>query len=276
MYTVDCNGIEYECVGSGKIKLSDKLFVGDIVDFDGGRINFIVERKNLITRPNVANIDILIIVISNVPKPDFLLVDKLLINCRLENITPIICINKLDILDSTFIKNIKKNYAETEAKILITSAKMDKGIKKLKKEVKNKLSSFCGQSAVGKTSILNCLGKNLSLETGELSKKTDRGKHTTRTSQIFKLFKNTYITDTPGFSKIDLERMDPERLSLCYPEYIKYSEKCKFRGCTHTDEPQCEIKKLADKGRLSLDRYNRYVNIQKEIAKEWKNRYGKN
>jgi len=256
--------------------LTDKLFVGDIVDFSDGRINSILERKNLISRPNVANIDVLIIVLSEVPKPDFILLDKLLINCQIENITPIICINKQDISDRRFIRDILKEYEPVGFEILITSAKTGKGIKRLKKEIKNKLSSFSGQSAVGKTSILNCLDKNLSLETGELSLKTDRGKHTTRTSQIFKISKNTYITDTPGFSKIDLEKIEPNKLKEFYPEYLKNSDKCKFRGCTHINEPDCRIKKMTEAGGLSVDRYYRYLQIYDEIFREWKFRYGKN
>lgn len=252
------------------------MYVGDIVDFSDGRINFIEKRKNLISRPNAANIDLLIIVLSQVPKPDFLLIDKLLINCSLENITPLLCINKLDISDSSFIKDVLNNYKAAGIKCLVVSAKTGKGIKKLKKEIKNKLSCFGGQSAVGKTSILNCLDKNLSLETGELSLKTERGKHTTRTSQIFKIFKNTYITDTPGFSKIDLEKIEPGQLAEHYPEYLKNSFKCKFRGCTHTSEPDCEIKKMVEKNKLSLERYSRYLQIFEEIKKEWKFRYGKN
>lgn len=273
---MDAEGCEYECSGAGKIKLTDKLYVGDIVDFSDGRINSILERKNLILRPNVANIDLLIIVLSQVPKPDFILLDKLIINCQIENITPIICINKQDISGKSFIKDIISEYKPLGLKIFITSAKTGKGIKKLKKEIKNKLSSFSGQSAVGKTSILNCLDKNLSLETGELSLKNDRGKHTTRTSQIFKVAKNTYITDTPGFSKIDLEKIEPGKLQEFYPEFIKNANKCKFRGCTHINEPNCQIKKMADRNELSVNRYDRYLQIYDEIYREWKYRYGKN
>lgn len=251
------------------------MFVGDIVDFSDNRINSIEERKNLLSRPNVSNIDLLIIVLSEIPKPDFILVDKLIINCQVENIEPLICINKQDISDKRFIKDVMNEYKLCGTKILITSAKTGKGIKKLKKEIKNKLSSFSGQSAVGKTSILNCLDKNLSLETGTLSYKTDRGKHTTRTSEIFRIAKNTYVTDTPGFSKMNLEKIEPNKLQEFYPEFSKYADKCKFRGCTHVNEPNCQVKKMAEKNIISEFRYYRYLQIYDEIFLEWKYRYGK-
>lgn len=253
--------------------MDTELFVGDIVEFSPDGISVLCPRTNLCTRPYVANLDALIIVLSVLPSPDYVLVDKLLILCAQQKITPILCVNKKDISTNAFLKKVERDYKHFN--IFIVSAKSGKNLKKLKKAIKNKFVGFCGQSAVGKTSILNALNKGFNLEIGDLSRKTERGKHTTRTTEIFKLFKNTYICDTPGFTKISLSDIDPEVLKDFYPEFSEVENGCKFSMCLHINEPNCKVQKLVESGKLSEDRYYRYLDIHDEVTREWKNRYGK-
>jgi len=253
--------------------MDTELFVGDIVEFSADGISVLCPRINLCTRPSVANLDALIIVLAVLPSPDYILVDKLLILCAQQKITPILCLNKKDISTKGFLKKVQNDYKHFN--IFIVSAKSGKNIKRFKKAIKNKFVGFCGQSAVGKTSILNALNKDFTLEVGDLSKKTDRGKHTTRTTEIFKLFKNTYICDTPGFSKISLSEFDPNTLKDYYPEFKEAEKGCKFSMCLHINEPDCKVQELVDSGKISEDRYYRYLDIHDEVSREWKNRYGK-
>ena len=172
-----------------KIKQNAEFLIGDEVEFfeEGGThyITKILPRKNFLVRPKVANIDQLIIVIASVPKPDLMLVDKLIIYADSKGIDTLLVINKSDLSNKEFLEDIKKQYESVVEDILIMSAKQMRGLEGLKAKLTNKLSVFAGQSAVGKSTILNSLSAKLDLEVGDLSKKTERGKHTTRTAQIF-------------------------------------------------------------------------------------------
>lgn len=263
-YTIKCGDTLYSCGARGVLKIkSDGLCVGDYVEFDGKAIKKVMERKNRFIRPNVANIDAVVIVTSPAPAPDFYLIDKLILNSVKEDVEIIIVVNKTDV-DETIVDKIKCEYQALNVKILPISVYENKGVEEIKSLLKDKLSVLAGQSAVGKTSLINLLF-NLNNKTGELSDKIVRGKHTTTRSEIFEK-DGIKLIDSPGFAVIDAD-VSIDELPECYPEYLEVSHLCKFRGCTHVNEPQCKVKELVEKGILSKDRYERYVEIYEQVSK---------
>jgi len=253
-----------KCGARGVLKLKGEgISVGDYVKINKTTIESVEERKNHFIRPNVSNVDVIVGVFSPEPKPDYYLVDKLLVNAIKENVEFVLAVNKIDVDDKLY-EFIENTYSPLGVKVLSVSAKNGDGIEALKEILKGKLSVLAGQSAVGKTSIVNKMF-GLELKVGELSDKISRGKHTTTRSEIFE-FGDVKIIDSPGFAVIDAD-VSLKELPDCYPDYLKVSDKCKFRGCTHTAEPQCKVKQLVEAGELSKDRYARYVEIYNEISK---------
>lgn len=268
----------YVCTALGKLKQDGKVLVGDRVEIDvvgktQSVITKVLPRKNLLIRPPIANIDNLVIVLSSSPQPDFILIDKLIIMCLVNDIKPIICINKLDILKDDFVNYIHSQYDNVVLDIVEISAITLENLNALSSLLINKISAFAGQSAVGKSTILNALTQGATAKTGELSLKTNRGRHTTRHTQMYEIQANTFICDTPGFSMLNLENITYNNLSFYYPDFAEF--KCKFSGCTHTKEDStfCAVKKAVEQGGLNKERYDRYVKIYEELKKE--NAYGK-
>ena len=263
-YSVKCENIIYKCKARGVLKIkSEGISVGDYVRFNVDAIEKVLPRKNHFIRPNVANIDLIVAVVSPEPKPDFYLLDKLYLNSIKENVEFIIVTNKTDI-SSNLYEEIKSEYGNLGVNILSVSAENGQGIDKLKELLTGKLTVLAGQSAAGKTSIINKMF-DLSLRVGALSDKILRGKHTTTRSEIFEC-DGIRIIDSPGFAVIDA-MVSLGELPECYPEYFEYSSMCKFRGCSHITEPDCKVKEMVDKGVLSINRYNRYKEIYDEISK---------
>ena len=267
VYTVDTENGVYNCVVRKRIKNDVKLVVGDIVEVletcDAFVIDDLYDRKNSLIRPYVANVDVAVIVVSPKPKPDFLLVDKDIVNAIDENIEPIIVCNKSDVskLDLSEYKNFKVFY---------TSAKTEDGIKELKNYLSNKTVCLIGQSAVGKSSLINAMA-NLNLQTGGLAKKTERGKHTTRQTELIKC-DDFWVIDTCGFSLLNTIDIEPEELRLYYEEFLSYADECRYHGCTHTTEPDCEIiRRVGDD--IPKGRYERYVEIFKELEEKRRKKY---
>lgn len=251
-----------QCDARGLLKIkSDGILVGDFVEIEDTTIVRVLQRKNRFIRPNVSNVDCVVAVISPQPKPDYFLIDKLCVNALKEEVEFVLVINKSDI-DSNLINEIKTEYSNACVKIFSVSSKNGDGISELKLYLSEKLSVFAGQSAVGKTSITNAMF-SLQLKTGDLSQKIVRGKHTTTRSEIFE-YENVRIIDSPGFAVIDAD-VELNDLKIFYPEYLEVSNLCKFRGCAHVSEPNCKVKELVDNGILSKKRYERYVQIYKEI-----------
>lgn len=284
-YTVltDC-GAEYVCKARGRFRKEGiSPVVGDKVEFTvdentgNGFIARILERKNVLVRPAVANLDKLIIVMSaSVPKPDFFLTDKLIATCEMHSITPVLVINKCDDKEAEVeITRIRAEYDCTGYRIHEVSAMTGKGIETLRSEMAGCVSCFAGQSAVGKSSILNAVTPELCLETGELSRKTDRGKHTTRHAQLWRTDNGGAFLDTPGFSLVEFFEMDPKLLSGFYIEMRTVENMCRFTGCMHINEPDCAVKLLVDEGKLSKGRYERYKVICGELEELYKHRYDK-
>lgn len=258
------DGQTYKCSARGVLKIKgDGLSVGDYVYFENNAIKSVQKRKNHFIRPNVSNVDVVVAVFSPEPKPDFCLLDKLYINAVKENVEFVIVVNKHDV-SATVYDEIVKDYGSLGIKIFSVSSKTNVGIEELKQFLVGKLAVLAGQSASGKTSIVNAMF-NLQLKTGDLSEKIARGKHTTTRSEIFE-HDNVRIVDSPGFAVLDAQ-ISLEDLPLCYPEYVEVSCECKFRGCVHVHEPDCKVKELVLSGDLSSRRYDRYVIIYNEISK---------
>ena len=249
--------------------------MGDIVEFSKQGKSYVIEqilpRKNSLIRPYVANIDVALITIAKSPKPDFVLVDKIIINCKHCNITPILVVNKSDILDSDFKNEIIKDYKDI-LDIYFVSALEKQGIEEIKQLIKDKVICFCGQSAVGKSSIINCLLEDRTLAVGGLSKKTERGKHTTRVTEIIKIAEG-YVVDTCGFTMLENIDISEQDLFRYYPEFYLASLSCKYRGCSHIHEPECKVKQLVESGEISKSRYERYVQIYTEIKESRRKKY---
>jgi ribosome biogenesis GTPase len=250
--------------------------VGDLVELSFPETGFasmdeILPRTNALLRPPVANIDLLVIVLSaGVPKPDFLLADKLLIQAHTLKIEPLIVLNKIDAAKDDITEEFVGDYAAFRT--LLASSRTGEGIDALEAALTNRVSCFAGQSAVGKSSLLNALFPELSLETGELAKKTDRGKHTTRQAELWP-FLGGAVLDTPGFSLFEMSELSQDALNLCYPEFSGVFTECRFTGCRHNAEPDCAVKALLLEGKLSKGRYERYLEIQKEIEEKRKHKY---
>ena len=251
-----------KCDARGLLKIkSEGILTGDVVEIENNTILSVKPRKNRLIRPNVANVDLIVAVLSPQPKPDFYLIDKLLINSIKENIDFCIVLNKSDI-KSNIYQEVEAEYSNLGIKIMNVSSNNKDGINQLKELLKGKLSVFAGQSAVGKTSITNAMF-NLELKTGEVSEKIERGRHTTTRSEIFE-YEGIKVIDSPGFAVIDAD-VSIDDLPQCYPEYFKVSNECKFRGCSHIAEPNCKVKELVNNGDFSQKRYERYIEIYNEI-----------
>jgi len=273
LFSIDINGEVFECTARKTIKAvkgstTDKAIVtGDIVNLEKEENGFVISqvlpRKNFIIRPLVANIDQIIVILAPIPKPDFYLIDKLIINASLQNIDVILCLNKTDISDE-LVNELNLQYITAVSKIICISAKKN-DIAPLKEILKNKLSCFCGQSAVGKSTILNSLLGIEKQKTNDVSQKIQRGKNTTTRAEIVKIKDDSYIIDTPGFSMLDIHGLDIYDLDLVYSEYVEVSNKCKYHRCSHTVEPNCFVKELVSLDKLNKDRYNRYCEIHNEL-----------
>lgn len=251
--------------------------VGDFVrvsDQENGYalLSEILLRKNELVRPPVANIDLLVIVLSaSLPKPDFLLADKLLIRASLLKIEPLLVLNKRDDADEAVTKQFLDDYA-AHFHTLLVSAVTREGVPALEEALLGRVSCFAGQSAVGKSSLLNALNPELSLAVGALSEKTEHGRHTTRKVELCP-YRGGALLDTPGFSLYEPDEVTQEAIDKAYPEFGDAYLRCRFTQCAHIDEPDCAVKALMETGGLSEARYKRYVWIRHEIEQRRKHRY---
>lgn len=258
------DGKVYLCRLRGKQRMVGEVYVGDKVEFSfsgkSGNIEKVLPRRNKLTRPYVANIDLAFIVIASEPEPDFLLVDKLIVTCFDRGVKPIIVVNKSD-LGENIVQSVLHDYGE-HFKVYVVSALGGAGTKELIDEIKGKTVCFCGQSAVGKTTLMNSL-TGLAENTGGLSK-IKRGRNTTRHVESYPLL-GGFIVDTCGFSLLDIEGIKAEELGLYYPEFEESRADCKFSTCTHIAEPVCGVKSALEKGLISRNRYVRYKILFEEI-----------
>ncbi|MFO7610921.1 MAG: ribosome small subunit-dependent GTPase A [Clostridia bacterium] len=247
---------------------------GDHVDFiitddnqNEGYLQSIHDRKNVLVRPAVANVSLAFVIISAAdPAPDLYLADKLLCIFESKGIESVICINKSDLADEEEIYSLASQYEMAGYSIALTNARSGDGIDGLRKYFKDRICVFAGQSGVGKSTILNKFIGSQVMETGSLSARVGRGKHTTRHAQFVES-DGGYIVDTPGFSSLDAGLLEPENIKNLYREFVGLSEECRFNGCRHINEPDCAVRKAASEGRISGYRIERYVKIYSQ-AKE--------
>lgn len=270
---------DYMAVARGNLKV-DGIFVGDIVQIDiinnQPTIESVQKRKNCLIRPPLANLDQLIIVIAQIPEPDFMIVDKLILFSLCYGIKPIIVINKMDI-DTGIGDYVVKAYKNVVEHIIFTNAITGGGIKDLKKQMQGKLSAFAGQSAVGKSALVNKIMAKHASEVGEISIKNQKGKNTTRHCEIF--FEDSImITDTAGFTSLD-EKLLPIsyfELPYYYPDFVKHLDNCKYKSCLHIaeKESECAVKQAVAAGLVDKDRYLRYKEIYKILNEKWVKTHG--
>ncbi len=274
-YYVHTDEGTYTCKAKGLFRLDKtKPLVGDNVEIDiipdeemTGNITTIFERQNELIRPNVANVDQTLIIFALVdPVPNFVTLDKMILQYKAQGIPVLICFNKDDLANEDLISDTVDNYAMCGCDLFVTSAKGNEGIDRLTEALAGRTSVVAGPSGVGKSTIINCLTGGEGQATGEISKKLSRGKHTTRHSEIIPIKDNTYIIDTPGFGSFDLFDIRPEDLSDHYEEF-KDCPTCRFMPCSHTHEPDCGIKLSVSSGRIPKMRYDNYVYIYNELSK---------
>lgn len=261
-FTVNCGDVDYVLQGRGKFKLDGRILPGDIVEFQDDAIERLLPRKNELIRPAIANIDKLLIMLAPVPKTDFLLIDKLILCCYLKNIEPVLICNKSDILA---MEETAAEYKRCVTKVFTMSALKGINIEEILEYINGSLSCLSGQSAVGKSTLLNCLTGQGLMPTGELSIKAERGKHTTRHTEIFRLGYDTYIADTPGFSNLNLFGLYAEDLQRYYDDFQEFAGYCRYQPCTHIAEPGCAVKQAAESGAVAMARYKRYIEIFEEL-----------
>jgi len=273
----------FECKAKGvfrnqKIKptVGDDVLI-DIIDEQAltGNIVDILPRDNSLIRPMVSNVDQAVIIFAlSDPKPNFNLLDRFLIMMDKELVKTVICFNKSDLVSDEEVKELKSIYESCGYEVLVTSTYLEddmNGVAGLKSIIKGKTTVFAGPSGVGKSSLLNALNPNAKAQTGSVSEKIKRGKHTTRHSELIWVGEDTYIMDTPGFSSLFVDDMECEELRAYYGEFAKYEEKCKFIGCVHINEPICGVKAALEAGKISELRYDNYKQLYEELKskKKW-------
>lgn len=278
-YVVCENGITYECKAKGVFRNRKiKPLVGDNVEIEIldeeknlGNVEDILPRFNWLNRPAVANVDQTVIIFAvSAPAPNFNLLDRFLINMEQHEVPTVICFNKVDLEDFRQSEDICRSYTKSGYEVLFISAESGYGIDVLEAVIKGKTTVFAGPSGVGKSSTLNSLFPDANVQTGGLSEKIQRGKHTTRHSELMFVDDDTYIMDTPGFSSLYTEGIEAEDLKLYFPEIAAYTGTCKFNMCNHISEPGCLVKKAVSDGRISKMRYDDYVMIYNELKEKRK------
>ena len=263
-----------QCRGRGVFRnRGESPLVGDIVDFtregsSDGTVTKIHERKNALVRPPIANVDQAILVFS-VKEPAFntILLDRFLVVLESFHVQPIICLTKMDLLNESELKELERYIADYEAigyEVLRTFKGDESLMSKIELLLKGRLTVLAGQSGVGKSTMLNTLLPELNLKTGEISQSLGRGKHTTRHVELIEVC-GGLLADTPGFSSFDFDTIEKEELTNCFPEFVRLSEGCKFRGCIHTKEPKCAVKAALEEGAIQQYRYVHYEQFLQEI-----------
>ena len=274
-YYVHTGTRTYTCRAKGIFRLDGtKPLVGDMVDIDviddaddTGNITGIRERSNELIRPMVANVDQAVIIFALTdPAPNFLTLDKMILQYKAQGIPVLICFNKEDIVKDEDVAAVLSDYRGSGCGLFVTSAKESEGVDELKTHLAGRTSVVAGPSGAGKSSLINCLTGSYVMQTGEISEKLLRGKHTTRHSEIIPIGEDTYIIDTPGFGSFELNDIRCEDLSDLYAEFNDLRS-CRFRPCSHVHEPDCAVRSAVEDGLISRMRYDDYVYIYTELSK---------
>ena len=271
------DGNVYECKAKGIFRKDNfKPLVGDNVEITvlneeekEGSVTSILPRRNSLIRPAVANVDqaFLIFAMEN-PKPNFLLLDRFLIMMEQQGIPVVICFNKKDVGEKEEMEKLYEIYTGCGYRVVLSSTYEGEGMDEIHEILKGKTTVVAGPSGVGKSSITDCMQGEVQMETGEISKKLKRGKHTTRHSQVIPVEKNTFLVDTPGFSSLYLTDMKEEELRDYFPEFVMYEPQCRFQGCMHIHEPGCAVKEALSEGEISQQRYDNYLALYEELKEK--------
>ena len=267
----------YECKAKGIFRKDNrKPLVGDNVEIEvldeqekEGSVTAILPRKNSLIRPAVANVDqaFVIFAMEN-PKPNFMLLVRFLIMMEKENVPAVICFNKKDLATEEELGFLYETYKSCGYQVILSSTFNGEGLEEIREILKGKTTVVAGPSGVGKSSITNALQENVQMETGEISKKLKRGKHTTRHSQVIPVGKDTYLMDTPGCSSLYLTDIEEQELKDYFPEFREYEDQCRFQGCRHIHEPGCAVKEALNNHKISSLRYEDYLGLHEEIKEK--------
>ena len=264
----------YACRAKGIFRnVNIKPLVGDDVCIDvldeeakEGSVTKILPRKSELIRPAVANIDQALIIFAIVkPTPNLNLLDRFLIRMRRQNLPSIICFNKQDMASEEEKEKLRKVYENCGCHIIFISALEQDGMEEVRNLLTGKTTTVAGPSGVGKSTLINALHPEAEMETGSISSKIERGRHTTRHSEIFALGEETYLMDTPGFTSLSISELPKEELAACYPEFEQYEPYCRFGGCAHINEPDCAVKDAVERGDISRVRYENYKMLYQEL-----------
>ena len=277
-YDVACEGQILRCRASAKIKHQKNLLAaGEYVELritdDGGYITERLPRRNGLIRPAIANIDQLVILASQAPPvTDPYLIDKVTVVALYQGIQPVILLNKSDLHDSV---DLYHAYQKAGFPVLRASAVTGEGVEEVKAMLAGKISAFTGNSAIGKSSILNRIDSRFGLQVGDMSEKIARGRHTTRHVELFQLDNGGFVADTPGFSTFDavrMEKLTKENLQQYFPEIDRFFAQCRFSDCKHIKEPGCVVREAVEQGEIAKSRYESYCMLYEEVAaqKLWK------
>ncbi len=264
----------WECKAKGIFRNQKiKPLVGDNVELELldeekklASIIDILPRRSELIRPAVANVDQALIVFASAdPEPNWNLLDRFLILMTKQELPVVICFNKTDLITEEKQKEIENGYRNCGYEIRFLSAKGQEGTEEIKSLVHKKTTVLAGPSGVGKSTLVNLLQTGVVMETGAVSEKIKRGKHTTRHSEFIPVDEETYILDTPGFSSLDIDEIEAEELKDYFPEFREYEGKCRFRGCVHENEPDCAVKTAVREGIIAKRRYESYLMLYRDL-----------
>ena len=271
------DGNTYECRAKGIVRKDKfKPLVGDNVDIAvldekelEGSVTEIHKRKNSLIRPAVANVyQALVIFAMDNPKPNFMLLDRFLIMMEREDVPAVICFNKKDLATEEELEFLCETYQSCGYQVILSSALKGEGLGEIEEVLQGKTTVVAGPSGVGKSSLTNSLQEEVEMETGEISRKLKRGRHTTRPSQVIPVGEDTFLMDTPGFSSLYLMNMEEQDLKNYFPEFRKYEDTCRFQGCRHIHEPGCRVKEALENGEISRLRYEDYLSLYEELKEK--------
>jgi ribosome biogenesis GTPase len=277
-YYVKVNNETYECKARGKFRYNELTpIVGDKVEITvkngKGVIDSILKRTNELVRPTVANVTQAFVVFTFTnPELNIDLLNKFLILCEYNKLKVVVCFNKIDLLDDGPDNEVVSMLKSAGYEVVLLKAKQGIGIDELRGKLKNNITVFCGPSGVGKSTLLNKLIGSQVMQTGDISEKSGRGKHTTRHSELVE-FEDGFIVDTPGFTSLETDFILKEELQFCFPEFYDFHDECKFVGCLHNKEPQCAVKQAVNNLEINRKRYEFYIKTLEEIMnrrnKKW-------
>lgn len=276
-YVHATDGNLYECKAKGVFRNKNlKPLVGDDVDITildeadrKGNIDEILPRKNALIRPSVANVDQALVLFSIThPEPNLNLLDRFLVMMEVQEVPVNVCFNKIDLTGDEKMLELKRIYETAGYPVYFTSTCKNQGIEEVHALVQGKTTVLAGPSGVGKSSLTNLLYPQAEMETGTISEKIQRGKHTTRHSELFDMGHNTYMMDTPGFSSMYIEDMECGHLKDYFPEFESYEENCRFLGCVHIGERDCGVKDAVEEGKISRNRYENYRLLYQELKEK--------